>query len=195
MTIALYTRLYTLILVLSITPLSAMDKTVSSEKADIEKIKAKSLAILKKEKPHIFEIDIIPADVLLAYDFNGKPFLKPIGEDNRLFLNRCQLNDLSGIAQIKVRYKGQYVLLKHIPRLCLIIEDNEVEELPAEIGELDLKYLSLIGNKLSTLPADLNKLTLLHELRLDNNRFKVWPKEVESMKALRILTLNDNQIA
>ena len=178
MKIALYAQLLTLILLpaATVVSMSAMEKT-----------KTLSLAELKQAKPQLFQID---RSTTLFFPKSGK-----YETMNTLHLNDLGLSTLKGIGAIKVRLKGEEVALKDVPDLHLELKNNQLAELPAEIGELThLRSLDLENNKLQELPNELSQLKSLQALKLENNRFTLWPSLVEKIENLKSLFLSSNQI-
>jgi len=67
---------------------------------------------------------------------------------------------------------------------------NSIED--AMKDPLRVNRLDLTGNKLTTIPAEVYKLTNLQELVLNNNKLKTLPQEISGLKHLEILYLNGN---
>ena len=67
---------------------------------------------------------------------------------------------------------------------------NSIED--AMKDPLRVNRLDLTGNKLTTIPAEVYKLTNLQELVLNNNELKTLPQEITGLKHLEILYLNGN---
>lgn len=63
---------------------------------------------------------------------------------------------------------------------CLKLHrQNELEELPAEVGDLiELRNLCISSNRLLSLPSSLGKLLLLEYLYANGNRLKALPDEL-----------------
>lgn len=59
----------------------------------------------------------------------------------------------------------------------------------------NLEHLILTDNKLSELSAEIGKCQNLKTIALDNNRFKSFPKEIEKLKNLETLVLKDNELS
>ena len=77
----------------------------------------------------------------------------------------------------------------------LNLSGRELEELPAEIGELThLTRLNLKHNRLKNLPPEIGRLINLRELWLDGNQLSALPPEIGKMRNLRWLSLNDNDL-
>ena len=76
----------------------------------------------------------------------------------------------------------------------LILDNNELIEVPAEIGKLrNLKVLSLSNNKLQELPDQIWKLNL-RVLYLDKNKFTKIPSEIKDLAQLCFLNLATNKL-
>jgi Leucine-rich repeat (LRR) protein len=64
----------------------------------------------------------------------------------------------------------------------LNVENNRLENLPPEIGQLNkLVVLDISNNRLSSLPAELANLTQLRTLKLSG--YKGAPSDIEQLKA------------
>ena len=88
----------------------------------------------------------------------------------------------------------------------LDLSDNELTELPPEIGKLtklkrlilgkyDKKQKKFFGNKLTSLPAEIGQLRDLKELRIGGNQLRQTPAEIGQLSNLRTLYLNVNQLS
>lgn len=59
-----------------------------------------------------------------------------------------------------------------------ILNNNELQDLPKELGELkELKYLELGNNNLKNLPLEMKSLIKLEEMHLERNEFSEIEKE------------------
>ncbi len=78
----------------------------------------------------------------------------------------------------------------------LILSNNRIKSLPAEIGELtDLEELYLDGNDLSgALPAEIRKMSELKILDVHDNGLTGIPAEIGQLKNLRIVNFSGNKI-
>lgn len=80
---------------------------------------------------------------------------------------------------------------RNITSLCL--HDNELSELPPDIGELVmLVELRLDRNALTALPREIVKLTSLSVLHVPDNRLATLPAELAQLPALRELLFCGN---
>ncbi|MEG0948605.1 MAG: leucine-rich repeat domain-containing protein [Bacteroidales bacterium] len=75
----------------------------------------------------------------------------------------------------------------------LIIRDNDFEEFPYNMGEMNVKVMQIINTNLSSFPESVNKLTL-HGLSLDGNKFTSFPEFLANQPYLRDLTIRNEQI-
>ncbi|NGX37264.1 MAG: Internalin-A [Chlamydiae bacterium] len=77
----------------------------------------------------------------------------------------------------------------------LHLEDNQLTELPPEIGNLtQLLGLFLSNNQLTELPPEIGLLTQLKWLPLKNNKFTEFPPEIGQLTQLTKLDLKHNQL-
>lgn len=77
----------------------------------------------------------------------------------------------------------------------LILTDNEVETLPAEIGQCSLlQKLMLAGNRLRTLPEEMAACTRLELLRLSANRLSELPQWLMRLPRLAWLAYAGNPL-
>lgn len=79
---------------------------------------------------------------------------------------------------------------------CLNLSDNQLHELPSEIGCLrGLQVLSLQGNKLSSLPETISSLANLVCFDISHNEFQVFPGYISSLSSLQELNLSYNRLS
>ena len=77
----------------------------------------------------------------------------------------------------------------------LDLRQNQITELPAEIGELtNLTKLDLRQNQISELPTSIAQLTNLTKLNLKQNQISELPAEIAQLTNLTGLFLNGNQL-
>jgi Leucine-rich repeat (LRR) protein/WD40 repeat protein len=77
----------------------------------------------------------------------------------------------------------------------LDLRDNQLTSLPAEIGKLSaLKGLQVSHNKLTFLPAELGQLSMLENLWVDDNQLTSLPAEVGNLSALQLLAVSNNYL-
>lgn len=77
----------------------------------------------------------------------------------------------------------------------LYLQDNQLEELPAELGRLKYLYdLDLSSNNLVKLPAELGRLQSLIRLNLQDNQLQELPAELGRLKYLHYLFLSRNNL-
>ena len=75
----------------------------------------------------------------------------------------------------------------------LILDDNRLTRLPAEIGGLEaLTKLQTARNHLAFLPREIGRLRNLSELSLDENQLSELPKEIGHLESLQTLSLSGN---
>ncbi len=95
-----------------------------------------------------------------------------------------------------------YNYLTSIDVLCqlsnleqLVLDNNQIEVLPFEIGNLSkLTYLDLANNQISFLPSSVGKLKSLKQLDLKNNNISTLPIEIDKLDNLDRIWLSDNPI-
>jgi len=93
----------------------------------------------------------------------------------------------------KLKLKGT---VDEIFRLkTLNLNDNELTELPKEIGNLtNLETLNLNDNELTELPKEIGNLTNLENLELTRNELTELPKEIGNLTKLMRLFLSGNKL-
>jgi len=74
-----------------------------------------------------------------------------------LDLTNKELDSLSGISKIKVKYKDFVVPVVTVKRLYLKVSHNKLKELPEEITKLQLVAIELINNKDITISYKIKK--------------------------------------
>jgi hypothetical protein len=106
-------------------------------------------------------------------------------------LGRCPQLSMVGFKANRIRKVSGASLP---PRLrWLILTDNEVEALPAEIGNCArLQKLMLAGNRLRTLPAELAACSRLELIRLAANQLDELPAWIASLPRLSWLAYAGN---
>lgn len=78
----------------------------------------------------------------------------------------------------------------------LVLDFNDIKELPASFGEVcvNLQILSLVGNLFAELPSSIGNLSQLRELHLNDNGLKTLPDSICHLCSLEILKLTGNSI-
>ncbi|MFN8316114.1 MAG: hypothetical protein U0T32_06685 [Chitinophagales bacterium] len=84
----------------------------------------------------------------------------------------------------------------------LDLKQNQLPDFPTSLTKCkSLRYLNLNGNNLISIPETVGDLSVLEELRLDNNFFnrfdkkiKLIPESIGKLSKLKVLTLRDNVI-
>ena len=77
----------------------------------------------------------------------------------------------------------------------LFAQENQISELPVELGRLPLTMLHAQENQIGSVPSSLFANTILVELLLDHNRLVSLPTDIHPLPRLSRLYLNHNQIA
>jgi len=109
---------------------------------------------------------------------------------------------LKNVREIKLHgnphlsFSHTFRLLSELPMLEKIeLQDNELSELPQEIGFLtQLQYLNLSNNNLQSIPESISNLKLLKDLNLKNNQLKSLPKGIGNLRSLKSINFLDNDI-
>ncbi|HAS43327.1 MAG TPA: hypothetical protein DCS93_22800 [Microscillaceae bacterium] len=154
----------------------------------------------------------LEANVLLAMEMkegmreiNYQPYLNAYLKLYRRFFDKnlqtLEPNHILKLNQRRIDASWQNLKLlpteiKQLKKLeDLQLYSNQLEELPAEIGQLtNLQCLGVGENKLKKLPKELCSLPKLTGLALFNNRLEVLPAEIGQMQSLVWLHLNGNRI-
>lgn len=90
-------------------------------------------------------------------------------------LARCENLELVGLRSCKIKEIGEHKFPANIKGI--VLTDNEIEQLPASIGEYHaLRKLMLSGNQLTTLPPELLQCENLQLIRLAANQLQESPE-------------------
>lgn len=112
-----------------------------------------------------------------------------------LDLSDQQLTDLTGISGLVFTIDEISTPITNLEDLTLIINNNELTCLPAEITQLtNLGTLQLSGNKFSELPDIFNNFNLTL-LDISHNNLTALPPSVGNQPMLLELYINNNQIS
>ena len=93
--------------------------------------------------------------------------------------------------------------LEHLPATIgnlpslntLLLSNNLLVDIPEEIGNLsDLEFLHMPGNQLVELPTTISTLSSIISLNIDNNLFTTFPAEIMELSTLRYVYLANNEI-
>jgi internalin A len=77
----------------------------------------------------------------------------------------------------------------------LVLNKNRLVALPPEIGELfNLRTLELMHNRLIELPSEIGKLTSLEDLDIRNNELTLLPRQIGQLASLEELNLSFNRL-
>ncbi|MCH9631472.1 MAG: hypothetical protein S4CHLAM37_14950 [Chlamydiia bacterium] len=87
-------------------------------------------------------------------------------------------------------------VLCRLPLLTTLNASNcEVEEIPAEIGDLtNLENFEVANNSITTIPEEFGKLTRLSGLNLSNNKIATVPEGFANLTSLKALGFASNQL-
>ncbi|MFN0214103.1 MAG: leucine-rich repeat domain-containing protein [Saprospiraceae bacterium] len=124
-------------------------------------------------------------------------FIDTLGNEYHL---ATELNQLSSkITALDLRRKKLAeipdTVLKSTPLKILLLSGNQLQTLPAQIGELkSLHSLNLSGNLLQSLPAQIGELKSLQSLDLYENLLQSLPAQIGELKSLHSLGLSWNQL-
>ncbi len=100
--------------------------------------------------------------------------------------------NMVGFKSCKITGFSASSLPKHLKGL--ILTDNQIQELPSNIGELsELRKLMLAGNYLEALPEDLLRCANLELLRLPVNQLSVFPEWILELQKLGWFNDSSNQ--
>ena len=73
-------------------------------------------------------------------------------------------------------------------------KSNQIQEVPAESLPLQLRWLILTDNKITSLPETLGERTRLQKLALAGNQLKRLPKSTDQLVNLELLRISANQL-
>ena len=86
-------------------------------------------------------------------------------------------------------------ILGQCPQLSMIgFKANRISSIPGGSIPLGLRWLILTDNQLEALPADIGRCTQLQKLMLAGNRLRALPPELAACKALELLRISANQL-
>jgi len=106
-------------------------------------------------------------------------------------LGRCPSLTMIGFKACQIATVPAAALPAHLR--WLILTDNRIEQLPAEIGRCaDMQKLMLSGNRLRTLPPELANCSKLELLRIASNRLPALPEWLLEMPRLAWLACAGN---
>lgn len=106
-------------------------------------------------------------------------------------LGRCPALTMIGFKACKIKHVPASALPDRLR--WLILTDNSIEQLPAEIGHCtDLQKLMLSGNRLRALPQELAHCTRLELLRIASNELPSLPEWLLSLPRLAWLACAGN---
>jgi Leucine-rich repeat (LRR) protein len=72
----------------------------------------------------------------------------------------------------------------------LLIENNEIENLPASIGKLTyLKVLDIHNNKIEEIPKEIGACVALKKISIKNNNFTALPSSMGSLENLSVMDI------
>lgn len=112
-----------------------------------------------------------------------------------LLLSGLGLTDLKGIASLTVELEGKRVPVTSVKNLHVYVNNNALEELPAEMGQLDnVEFFYCEYNRLSTLPPTLADMDSMIAMYFTGNRFTEIPAFVYGMARLTKLQFSKNQL-
>ncbi|CAF1145097.1 unnamed protein product [Rotaria magnacalcarata] len=124
---------------------------------------------------------------------NGQTEEEKVEYDSRGPINGIK----TGLAGLEIKGKVRTlspVLFHQTNTQYLIMSNNELKYLPAEIGNLiNLVYLDLSHNRLKTLPSQIGDLIHLKRLYLESNFLKNLPYELGKLN-IEDLGLNNNPL-
>jgi hypothetical protein len=109
-------------------------------------------------------------------------------------LGECPLLDMVGFKANRITHLPAASLPKQLR--WLILTDNRLGELPAELGQRGrLQKLMLAGNRLQHLPEQMQALTRLELLRISANRFEELPEWLYTLPRLAWLAFAGNPVS
>lgn len=109
-------------------------------------------------------------------------------------LGRCEQLEMVGFKSCRIETVSGAALPARLR--WLILTDNRIEQLPAEIGRCDrLRKLMLAGNRLRELPPGLADCRALELLRVSANRLPALPDWLTAMPRLGWLAFSGNPVS
>lgn len=107
-------------------------------------------------------------------------------------LSRKGISDLKGISTLTVDDNGKKVKITDVPNLMLLFANNEITEVPAEIGRMKNVFLvHFKNNQISTVPNEIGEMTALQRVYFTKNKIKEIPAAVFKLD-LQKLEFADN---
>lgn len=125
---------------------------------------------------------------------SGPNHAKQIEEENGLNDIIYRIHSLNFVEVSKTSLNVLSTKIKGLENLtALMLYDNKLEQIPAEIGLLKkLKTLDLSNNKLTSLPEEVSQLVSLQTLNLINNQISELPADLSKWSNLIEIKFSHN---
>ena len=118
-----------------------------------------------------------------------------INYSNELDLSNQELTDIDEIADCKVEYYGHARKITKMFGLRLNLDNNQIESLPENIGNLtNITSISLQNNHLKSLPNSIGNLVNLETLYLSYNQLNQLPNSICNLANLNSAAFNNNNL-
>jgi len=115
--------------------------------------------------------------------------------DKLLLLDGKGITSIDGISTLMADDDGHKVQLAKVDKLLIFMNGNDIETLPAEIGQMKrVIFIYFEKNQLSALPPEIAQMSSLQGMYFTRNHFTEIPAVVFTMKWLRKLQFSQNHI-